>query len=275
MFDIDGTLTEIGSNEIPISLAKRLAELSLRIPLAFATGRNLNHIIGKMGQILAHSTDPGTTRKNWYVICENGAAGFFYNLDKWDYEEFYRINWDENLINRAELKKALEEALKDLIDSMEMRTTQFLIRPKKEGMTIEEINILTAKITQISREILVKFPNSDQFEVLDSSIAVHISPKNANKDQGIKRFTKFLEEKLGLDTGESARNIMVVGDQAAPGRNDYALLKGDYGTPFTVGDASSDSKWPLQVLNGEKILTGPMATLYLLENNFFNASSPK
>ena len=266
MFDIDGTLTEIGSNEIPIPLAKKLAELSLRMPLAFATGRNLNHIAGKMDQILVHSQDPETTRKNWYVICENGAAGFFYNSG--NYDEFYRINWDENLINRTELQKALEKGLEDLIDSMELRTTQFLIRPKKDGLTIAEINNLAAKITEISRQILAKFPNSDQFEVLDSSIAVHVSPKNANKDQGILHFAQFLEEKFGFDVGEKAKNIMIVGDQAAEGRNDYALLKGDYGTPFTVGDWDSESKWPLTVLDGGKILTGPMATLYLLENSF-------
>jgi len=55
MFDIDGTLTEMGSQEIPLPLAQKLADLSLKMPLAFATGRNLNHLEGKLDQIISRS----------------------------------------------------------------------------------------------------------------------------------------------------------------------------------------------------------------------------
>ena len=270
MFDIDGTLTEMGSQEIPLPLAQKLADLSLKMPLAFATGRNLNHLEGKLDQIISRSKDPERSRLNWYITCENGAAGFFYNPKTKTYEEFYRINWDENLIDRKELEKHLLDDIGHLIDSMEMRTTQFLIRPPREQpFNPEKRAKLTAKITRIAEKTLAKFPHADHFEVLDSQIAVHISPKNANKDQGIKQFAQYLKKTRNLDPGPQARNILVIGDQAAPGFNDYALLKGDFGTPFSVDSLNPDSQWPLPVLRGDKVMKGPEGTLFLIEKTLF------
>ncbi len=264
MFDIDGTITEIGQQEIPDALAQKMADLSLQMPLAFGTGRILDHLQGKLDQVLAKSKDPEKTRKNWYIIAENGGVGYYWDLQASSYKEFYRIAWDDNLINREELKAKIEEAGKGLVHSISLNPTQFLIRPFREGIPIEEVPKNTAKITKIAKKIIESYPEACKFEVLDSSIAVHISPKNANKDEGIRRYAQLLKDKLGLDPGELARNILVIGDQAAPGRNDYAFLKGDVGTPFTVEDTNPDAEWPLPVFDGEKTLKGPSATLQLL-----------
>ncbi|MBU1019140.1 MAG: HAD-IIB family hydrolase [Patescibacteria group bacterium] len=264
MFDIDGTLTEIGKKGIPEPLAKKLAELSMRVPLSFATGRSLPQIKEKLEEILAFASDPEKARKNWHSICENGALGYFYNPGKGDFEQYYHIKWDETVISREKLKKRLEEELKDLYDAILLRKTQLLIRVTEGEDFSKEILKKVQKIAKITKKTLKEFPGHEQFEVLDSGIAVHISPKNANKDQGIKHFA----QRLGIEL--PAREILVVGDQAGEGRNDVALLRGEYGTPYSAGELDPDSNWPLPILDddGGK-LKGPEATLALLQKTEF------
>lgn len=257
MFDIDGTLTAIGGTEISESLAKILAELSLKMPLAFVTGRTINHTKGKiLSQILKHSTNPLKTQQNWYFICENGALGYFFDKHKNDYELFYEIKWDQKKLDRKALKYELEHGLKDLCESVEERNTQLLLRPKGPG--------LTATITRAGAKILNKFENGNEFEILDSDLAAHVSPKNANKDQGVKRLAEYLLAKRGIDCGRNAQKIAVIGDQPAIGKNDHALLKGKFGTPFTVGETTGE-KWPLPVFDeGGSRLKGPKATEWVV-----------
>jgi len=263
IFDIDGTITEIGDHKIPDSLAQKMADLSIHMPLAFGTGRILDHLQDSLDQILKKSKDPGKTRENWYIIAENGGAGYFWDKEERAYKEFYRIAWDNSLIDREELKEKVKEACEGLAKSISINQTQFLIRPYREEVPMKEVQKNTAKITKIAREIIESYPSGNEFEALDSSIAVHVSPKHGNKDEGIKRYAQLLQEKLGLDIGGLARNVLVIGDQAAKGRNDHAFLKGDIGTPFTVED-TTDAQWPLPVFDGEKIITGPKATLHLM-----------
>lgn len=232
MFDIDGTLTEIGKGEIPEPLARKLAELSLEVPLAFATGRSLESFLPKLEQILKYSPDPEKSRINWHGIGENGALGYFYDPKTQDYKEFYRIEWPDDVINREELREKLVKRLGNLLHSTDLRVTQLLLRPRwDEGDTVEDnIEPRTAEIKKIAEEVIAEYEGADQFDILDSSIAVHLSPKHANKDKGIIEFAKH----LGIEL--PAREILIIGDQAGEGRNDHELLRGEYGTPFTAGD---------------------------------------
>src|SRR3989339_645646 len=257
MFDIDGTLTEIGESKIPQSLAQNLADLSLKMPLAFVTGRTISHTRDKiLSQILALSSNPLKTQKNWYFICENGALGYFFDTRKKKYDLFYEIKWDMQRLDRKALKAELEHGLKKLCESVEERHTQLLLRPTGPGMTVA--------IAKKGAQILEKFEYGDEFEILDSDLAVHISPKNANKDQGVKRLAEFLVAKRGIDAGRNAQKIVVIGDQPSIGKNDHALLKGKFGTPFTVGDISSE-KWPLPIFDGKgNRLKGPKGTEWLV-----------
>lgn len=265
MFDIDGTLTEIGKKGIPEPLMKKLAELSLRVPLSFATGRSFPQIKEKLEEILVFSENPEEARKNWHSICENGALGYFYNPEKGDFEQYYHIKWDETIINREKLKTRLEEKLEGLYDAILLRNTQLLIRVTRDETFSSKILEKVHKIAQITQETIEEFPGHEQFEVLDSSIAVHISPKNANKDQGIKHFA----ERLGIPL--PAREILVVGDQAGEGRNDVALLNGNYGTPYTAGEIDPGKDWPLPILGDDgEVLHGPKATLRLLQTVKFD-----
>ena len=260
MFDIDGTLTTIGKREIPEDLARKLAEVSLEVPMAFATGRVLPQVLQKLEEILKYSEDPEKSRRNWCAICENGALGYFYNPETEDYETFYNIEWDESVIDREDLKERLEEKLGGIEDSVELRQTQILIRITRNDVFSEEILQKVLEAAEISREVLTEYPGNEEFEALESGIAVHLSPKDANKDQGIKRFAEY----LGLEL--PAREILVVGDQPCSGGNDVALLRGDYGTPYTAGEIEEGMEWPLPILgdNGER-LEGPEATLRILQ----------
>ncbi len=267
MFDIDGTLTEPWDKTVPVELAQFLADLSLKMPLAFATGRSLEHLQSQMDQILSRSSDIEVSRKNWFVTAENGAAGYYYDPGKEDYIEFFRIEWDDNRLDRKKLDAQIHAELGDIIHSTELRRTQLLVRPKKDGLSIEERIKLTAQIAARLEPMMAQYEHGDEFEALDSTIAVHISPKNANKDQGVIRYAELLKEK-GIDVGENAKNILIVGDQALPGRNDYELLNGKHGTPFTVGDVNPESEWPVPVFDGEETMHGPAGTLALIRRVF-------
>ncbi|OIP81447.1 hypothetical protein COW94_04395 [Candidatus Peregrinibacteria bacterium CG22_combo_CG10-13_8_21_14_all_44_10] len=254
---------------MPVALAKKMADLSLKMPIAFGTGRIMEHLQGHIEQILRFSKDPETTKKNWYIIGENGGAGHWYNPDSKSYEEFYRVDWDSSLIDRQKLKALISKEAKQLIESISINQTQFLIRPYREGVPIGQVAKNTAKIKEIADTIMRSYKGHNEFEVLDSSIAVHINPKTANKDLGVRMYAKLLSAKLGIQSGESARDIMVIGDQAGPGRNDYEFLKGDIGTPFTVGDLDHVAEWPLPVFDGDNVIKGPEGTLYLIEKAKF------
>jgi len=268
MFDIDGTLTELEHTNMPIPLAKKLACLSEKMPLAFATGRDMKHAEKTFNeQILIHAKDKKLARKNWYMICENGALGYFFDESSKSYKEFYRIRWDSKLLDRKELGEEIRKTLGKILESVdETRKTQFLIRLYKKDLKSQQARFQRVKkIAKICEKILDKFKNGHKFETLESGLAIHISPKNANKDQGIIRFAKYLKGIYGLDAGKSARKILVVGDQPGKGRNDDAFLSGKYGTPFTVGEIT-DKKWPSPVIDEKgDILKGPKGTLYLLK----------
>jgi len=268
MFDMDGTLTELEHTEIPVPLARELASLSEKMPLAFATGRDLKHVRKTLEQqILIYAKDKTKARKNWHMVCENGALGYFFDEKSGKYKEFYSINWDSRLLSKKRLEKEIQRVLGDLFESVgETRKTQLLIRLYKKDLKTQKDRFERVKKTaKICQKVLSEFKNGRKFEALESGLAIHISPKNANKDQGIIRFAKYLKQKYGLDAGKAARNILVVGDQPGKGKNDDAFLKGKYGTPFTVGE-TTDKKWPLKVIGADgKVLKGPKGTLFLLK----------
>lgn len=268
MFDIDGTLTKLENDNIPVPLAQKLASLSKKMPLAFATGRDIRHAEKKLKkQILIYAKDKKSACKNWHMICENGALGYFFDEKSQKYKEFYKIKWNPRLLNRKKLKKEIQKALGKLLESVdETRETQFLIRPCKKDLKTQKDRLKRVKTSaKICEKVLSKFKNGYKFETLESGLAIHISPKNANKDQGIIKFAKYLKEKYELNAGKSARKILVIGDQPGKGKNDDAFLNGKYGTPFTVGETTG-KKWPLPVVNDSRhILKGPIGTLFLLK----------
>ena len=92
--------------------------------------------------------------------------------------------------------------------------------------------------------------------------------KDGDKDRGIEAFGKF------LGFADPYEEILVVGDRPADHGNDSALLSGRLGTPFTVGEMVSGKNLPYPVMNGTARMTGPLATLHLLEQLHFSRSSP-
>ena len=113
MFDLDGTLTEREQLFFPDLLKEKLVEIILKNPLAICTARGRGFPEERIAELLNISPDPKATKRNWYFLLENGSLGYFYNEEKEDYEEFYRVSWPDDKISRLDLFRVFEEELKN------------------------------------------------------------------------------------------------------------------------------------------------------------------
>jgi hypothetical protein len=138
-------------------------------------------------------------------------------------------------------------------------------------LPINEVYWYSEKIYKEVIKFLKKInPKYEKFvHVGNSGIGVIVCPANADKDRGIIEFAKFLKRKRGLKIGKNAREILVIGDSARKGGNDYYFLKGEYGTPFTVGAFEEKRKYPKVARDSSgKRLMHEKGTRYLLKKYF-------
>ena len=251
MFDFDGTVTEKGQYTPPKELADALVALSQKIPIAFCTGRQLESFERRGLSELLKEIEPGYVKqflKNLHLFAENGAIGYDFDLELNDFRELYKIDWPGDFIDKEDLKRRLNEAIKDYGDVYEdahrvvivMRTNLH----NRDERNIEEVYDLSEKIYGVAIELLESISSDfEQFlHVGNSGIGVVVGPANGDKDEGIKRFGEFLTNDSGIIFEPNFRDIMAVGDNPQYGGNDHYFLSGRYGTPYNVGESEMENK---------------------------------
>lgn len=254
IFDIDGTLTVLGQQEIPQQLFQKIVQLSEKIPLALATARVSASAIKYLEKFIAASPHPGKSRKNWFVICENGSLGLEWNEKKKEYEPWYSVQWPQE-IPKEKLFQEMDSAVKNLTKNNTANVSSFSFRPKRAlDESGESLKKKTAEMMRRLKPIFQKYRAGEQLRLVDSGVAVHVVPKDGDKDRGVREFAKRI--------GENVAEIAVFGDQPGAGMNDELFLNGKLGTPYNVGAVST-----IRDKNG-KILRGPDATLYVLNQIF-------
>ncbi len=265
MFDFDGTVTEKGQYTPPKELADALVALSQKIPIAFCTGRQLESFERRGLSELLKEIEPAYVKqflKNLHLFAENGAIGYDFNLELNDFKQLYRIDWPSGFIDKEDLKKLLNEAIKDYGDVYEdAHRVVIVMRTKlhdRDERNIDEVYYLSEKIYEVTLELLKGISqNFEQFlHVGNSGIGVVIGPANGDKDEGIKRFGEFLARDSGIIFEPDFRDILAVGDNPQYGGNDHYFLSGRYGTPYNVGESEADSEKLLSVFDkdGKRLL---------------------
>jgi len=255
MFDMDGTLTEIGQRVMPDELVAKIRELAHKIPVALCSGRSFEHLYGKADKI-------GTPL---YLFCENGGVGVKYDPQSQAKDIIYENSWPNHLISQEDLLHRLQEEFDGEDYTCLIRNTNVLVTLFSErNLSREDLIKESSNVFERVDKILSKFPNAQDFHLLNSLVGIHIIHKDSDKDCAIRHFGQYLQN-LGFSfQTEEFREISCFGDQPLPGFNDFRFLNGKYGTPFTVGYDEISSEYPIEVFDSNKKLTGPKGTLTVL-----------
>lgn len=277
MFDVDGTLTEMGRQEIPQPLKRALAQASAKVPMAICSGRKFDGILSRLEEILQQGEDPKALRAQWTLFVENGAIGVKYNPASEEYERFYEYLWPEKELSQEKVYRLLEKVT-PAVKPSEIRKNECNVGVypiHRAHYTPEKLAQITARLAAAVKEALSPQKGSDYFHVIDSGVAVHVMAKFPDKDFAIQQYAQFLREEKKLPIGPEAREILVVGDQPGPGFNDEKFLAGEWGTPFTAGFHSVNGPWPIPIVDEKGgRLNGPSATLHLIHQIFLVQSPP-
>jgi HAD superfamily hydrolase (TIGR01484 family) len=289
MFDFDGTITEKGVYAPSQEMADALVRLARKMPIAFCTGRQLESFEDHGLHFLIEEIEPGSLHgffENLYLMAENGSIGYRFNTELDEFEEFYRVDWPEDFIDRQKFMDDMNEAAKKYgMVIYDAHRAGFAIRTNKTRLHfkdptdssdanvliknphINEVYELADKIYEIVVDYLAGISGDyeDFLHVGNAGIGVLICPAKGDKDNGIREFGEYLAREKGVDFEDSEfREIMVVGDKPEVGGNDHYFLRGDYGTAFSVGNLVAGSDWPLPVIDDrEKRLLHAEGTMWL------------
>jgi hydroxymethylpyrimidine pyrophosphatase-like HAD family hydrolase len=275
MMDFDGTVTAKGSVVPSKKMIKKLIELARKMPIAFCTGRQLESL-EKRGLNMIIEQIPVKERadilSNIFLMGENGSMGYYFDKKLGKYKEFYRAKWPDELITKAKLKKILAPRIEKFGEIINLHRVVVVMRAHHiDGITpIEEVYAESAEMLKICEEFFGQYKNYEKYmHIGDSGIGVILCPAKGDKDNGTKEFARFLSAKRGMKFSKNLKDILVIGDSAKKGGNDYYFLQGKYGTPFTVGYYDKKLKYPQPVLNNQgKRLLHATGTLSLLEHSF-------
>lgn len=279
--DFDGTVTDV---DVPVpsqETAKLLKQVAEKVPLAFCTGRDFSsfekHALGILLEKIPEN-ERYQFLENLFIMGENGAIGYVFDKKKGAFVEFYKIPWPSKIIPKAKLAKIIGDkigGIGELINKHEIvLVTRSLVNSKDyRNADTKKIYENAKKIEKIVETELRKIVKNYEkyFYIGNAGIGVIVGPKEGNKDNGVLRFAKCLRIKRGLKIGAKAREIICIGDRPLKNGNDFYLLNGKIGTPFTVGDFDKKKKFPKPVLdeNGKR-LKHTKATSYLLRNIFLS-----
>ncbi len=275
LFDFDGTVTYEGQFQPAKEMSERLLALSKKMPIGFCTGRQLESFERNGLHYILDVIDPREHQdflKNMFLFAENGAVGYHYSEEILGFKEFYRVDWPEKFWGKESFKEALVPAVAKFGELYEnAHKIVVVIRTKHHHNENRDMNAVyrcSGKIYDETCALLEKFdPHyEDYLHVGNSGIGVVVGPANGDKNVGIKRFAEFLSEKRGLDFGPEFREVLAVGDRPLYGGNDHYFLKGDIGTPYTVGDVVEAAPYPLTVSgsDGERLVNAK-ATIHLID----------
>ncbi len=210
--------------------------------------------------------------ENLYLFAENGAIGYDFDTSIGDFKEAYRTDWPSDFIERPKLQGILNEAVKEYGEVYyHVHKIVVVMRTKlhdEEERDINEVYALSEKMYEITLQVLEKLnPDYEKFvHVGNSGIGVVVGPANGDKDEAIKKFAQLLERSRDLKFEKDFRDIIVVGDSAQLGGNDYYFLRGRYGIPYTVGEILPPDSIPNLVFDENKNrLLNAKGTLTLLK----------
>jgi len=226
MFDVDGTLTELGERYIPEFLEKRLREIiEMEMPVAVCSGRHHpDAILNRLGNMYP---------EKWTLFAENGACG--YSFDNGEWKEFYRVAWPYS-VNKDELAETILNRMP--CSNSYNNPSSFIFRPGETlDIPLPELERLCAEYALQTEEIF-KERGITGIRINNSQIGIILNPFDGDKDRGAKEFAKL----LGVSDD---KEIACIGDQPCEGCNDEKFLNGDFGTPFIV----NGPKDTLKVLN--------------------------
>lgn len=276
LFDFDGTITKRGVYVPDEKMQKTLTELARKVPIGFCTGRQMEslmrsgmeHLIG-----IVPEEDRAEVLKNIFLFAENGAMGYYFDVDKGQFEEIYRVPWPEAVFPKEDLRERLTEVIKGLGEMLHDEHKECVVMRTKFhfGDDIEYIYEYSEKIYEATTKYLAgRMPNyEDHVHVGNSGIGVIIGPADGDKNVGIRRFGEYLRDERGFEFSEHFREILAIGDRPHKGGNDHYFLNGQYGSPFTVGTYNAGWAYPKPVLDDDGVrLLHAEGTHYLL-NKFF------
>jgi HAD superfamily hydrolase (TIGR01484 family) len=259
-FDVDGTLTEFAKFTIPDDLLATMEKIPLDIPLVLCTGRPIDFLSGKMEMICNSTRNPEEQRRRWWIIAENGGAGYTYNAKIEEYEMFFEVKWPSEVIEMEVLAAHLKDKLGWNIKILQRAYTLVVIYPKWMYLFPRFVKARSLMVSKKITTLLKKRGLGKAFTAQNSGLGTLIVPKASGKGNAIKRFAKEL--------GIPMKQVLCVGDSPQAGGNDEDFLAGHFGTPFTVGPVLKKT-YPLPVLNDQHIhLSGPKGTKYLLDQIF-------
>ena len=262
MFDFDGTITEPGDYQPHPDIIPWLVKLTHQMPISFCTGRQLESFEDHGLEYLMKAVEKSELEsflENLYLVAENGSIGYRFNTDLDRFEEYYKVAWPEEVVERADLMKKLDEYVSEYGEVYFKKHRVVVVMRTKEHTSgdIEAIHACSAKIFELTQQFMSEMvPNyEDYFNIGNSGIGVIICPKDGDKSRGIKEFGRYLQENEGMKLGPKLREIVCIGDRPEKGGNDHDFLKGEVGSPFTVGNIVENAEYPKPVLglNGEQI----------------------
>ncbi|MBI4235049.1 hypothetical protein HY604_01990 [Candidatus Peregrinibacteria bacterium] len=272
MFDFDGTVTVPGNYEPSQEMADALVKLTRKMPIAFCTGRQLESFEDHGLETLIKEIPKAELEhffENLVLIAENGSIGYKFNSSLDEFEEFYRVNWPDEIIGREELMQALDHRIKDFgrVYFRKHRVVVVIRTNEHESGDFQAISRCSDQIYEVCKEFMAEIlPDYERFfHIGNSGIGVIICPAIGDKNRGIQEFGKYLVGNRGIEFSKNFKEILVAGDRPEEGGNDFYFLDGKYGTPFTVGNLcpKNDLLEPVIDIDGER-LTHDKATIFLI-----------
>lgn len=273
MMDFDGTVTKKGSVFPSKKMIHILIETAKKMPIAFCTGRQLESFLKRGLSAILKEIDPSEKKdilSNMFLVGENGSMGYFFDKKIGKYKEFYRAKWPDRFLTKKKFKKMIEDKIVDYGELINEHRVVIVMRAHHTELSpIRDVYGKSAKIFEVCEKSLTEYgKNYEKYLHLgDSGIGVIVCPAKGDKDAGIEKFAKFLTKKRGIKFSKNFKEILVIGDSAKKGGNDYYFLQGRYGSPFTVGYYDKKLSFPKPVLDSKrKRLLHDRGTIHLLDN---------
>ncbi len=272
MLDFDGTVTEKGKYYPTQKMADLLFEITMKMPIAFCTGRQLESFWRRIHGLVEEISEDKRRDflQNLYLMAENGAIGYYYDFDEDNYVEFYRAKWPEQFIERMEFMKEMASLIDD-IGAVYDDAHRIVVVMRTNAHESGDHKVISEISQQIYERVVdyleEKYPGYSEFlHIGNSGLGVVVGPADGDKDRGIEEFAKYLMKEKKMTFVEKYRDILVVGDSPQKGGNDYYFLNGRFGTPYTVESYNKDLEWPKPVIDHEgKRLHNSEGTEYLIK----------
>lgn len=274
--DFDGTVTEKGNKYPSKKMVEVLFRTAKKVPIAFCTGRELGgfveHGLKTILKEIKKEVEAQKFLRNFCVLAENGSIGYFFDEKTNRFKEIYHVKWPKKFFSRKKLLGKLQKVIGKNGKVMNVHQISVVMRSHlSSDDKIKKVYERSEKNYKAVTKFLSKIdPDYEKFlHVGNSGIGIIVLPANGDKDNGIKRFAEYLFKNKKIKFSENFKEIMCIGDQPKYSGNDHYLLKGKYGTPFTVGDYEKNKILPFPVLNKQgKRLLHAKGTAYLLQKTF-------